>query len=544
MANDKNKNKKLVSNVDDCTAELVVASSTALESDAPVDIIDDDDSGKKAETLADAVPELETARAELHSESEKVASLEADLKARDEVHASLQQQNEALTKELEDLHTIDADHVKALEKAEVELQERKAYVQTASEEITGLLTKIAEQNASKTLLDEQYAELKQQVEEERSSIAEKEAALEAATQELEDARRKLKTSSDDGPPEIVLTDIGGTDVREVQAQIARTEDYADTLRRNLTDVTASYNKAVVQRDQLNRSIERMTKQNRELSEELAKAGVSATEMQAAIDQQQTEQKTALDQLQADHEREVEKLRLELSKARDTVTEATDMNEQLASELMQALESKEDLESALSQNDKRAEDRIEELEKQISQLTRTAEEFEHKLESRSTAIHSLLGELAQKSERIDSISEIKQVVGDIDDGIPGSLDDESAPKEITSEDHIVLAGDDTSRVSRVMIGAVGNKVLRFPLSKDRVTIGRTKENDIRLKTSYVSRRHAVVLTEGDCTRVIDSGSRNGVFVNSKRVKEHSLSDGDIVTVGDTRIRYVERHRSGT
>ena len=93
----------------------------------------------------------------------------------------------------------------------------------------------------------------------------------------------------------------------------------------------------------------------------------------------------------------------------------------------------------------------------------------------------------------------------------------------------------------MIGNIGNHVLQFPLFKDYVTIGRTDENDIQVKTTYVSRRHAVVLTEGDSTRVVDRGSRNGVFVNSRRVKEHILSNGDIVTVGDAKFRYEERQK---
>lgn len=515
VANHKYKNKKLVS-------------------------VSNDDSVEEADALADAVRELETLRAELHSEAEKVAGLEADLKARDEEHSSLEQRHKALTEELADLRTTDVDHVAALEKAEVELRARQDYLQTASEEITGLLTKIAEQDKTRTQLDEQYAELQRQVEEQRSSIAEKDAALEAATRELENARREPQTSSGEDPPEIALANSSGSDIGELQAQIARTEDYADTLRQTLNDLTASYDEVVLQRDRTSRSLERMTKQNAKLSEEIAKADLSIAETQAAIEQQQTEQRATLDHLQADYETDIDKLRSELSEAQDALTEATDTNEGLAADLMHAQKIKDDLESALSDSEERAKDRIEELEKEVRLLTRTSEDFEHKLDTRSTAIHALLGELAKKSERLDSISEIEAVVREIDDRMPNRPDDESAPEEIPSEDHIVLAGDDTDRRLRAMIATVGNKVLRFPLFKDRVTIGRTKENDIRLKTSYVSRQHAVVLIENDCTRVIDSGSRNGVFVNSRRIKEHALSNGDVVTVGDAKLRYVERH----
>ena len=73
----------------------------------------------------------------------------------------------------------------------------------------------------------------------------------------------------------------------------------------------------------------------------------------------------------------------------------------------------------------------------------------------------------------------------------------------------------------------------------MTIGRTEQNDIQLKAAYISRRHAVIATEGDSTRVIDWGSKNGVFVNSKRVTEHFLKNGDIVAIGTAKFRYEER-----
>ncbi|MDH3749670.1 MAG: FHA domain-containing protein, partial [Gammaproteobacteria bacterium] len=89
------------------------------------------------------------------------------------------------------------------------------------------------------------------------------------------------------------------------------------------------------------------------------------------------------------------------------------------------------------------------------------------------------------------------------------------------------------------GSIDGQELRFPLFKDRQTIGRTEQNDIQLKACYVSRRHAVIVTERDRARVIDWGSKNGVFVNSKRITEHFLQNGDIMTIGTADFRYEER-----
>ena len=109
----------------------------------------------------------------------------------------------------------------------------------------------------------------------------------------------------------------------------------------------------------------------------------------------------------------------------------------------------------------------------------------------------------------------------------------------SEHLLPAARHDRDRMSRVLIGKIDNQELRFPLFKKRLTIGRTQHNDIQLQAPHISRRHAVVMTEGDVTRVIDWGSKNGVYVNSSRVTEHFLASGDVVMIGDAKFRYEER-----
>jgi len=474
----------------------------------------------------------------------EIQAMQADLKAREAAHASLEQRRTALTGDLEDLRSIDADHVKALEKANAEIQTMLADLETAGAKIFTLETKIAEDTEAKRLLDEQHAELQRQVEEQGSTIAAKEAALEAVENELEKTSLELKAVLKRGPPDIVLADISRSEAQEIQAQIARTEEYADTLRDNLHDLTQSHSELVEERDRLSESLELVATENAKLSKEIDEANASIAEVQTVVEAQQTKQEAAVQKLQADQEQELRNLRFELGDAQDKVTETSKLNEQLESELQQAREVKDDLEGMLSQNDEQAKGHIEELEKQIKRLTQSTEEFEHKLETKSAAISALLKELAKKSEQFDSIGEIEQVVQDIDDRMSGRLDDGSEADESTPEADVVLASGDRERVSRVMIGNIGGQVLRFPLFKDRLTIGRTDENDIQVKTAYVSRRHAVVLIEGDGVHIVDRGSSNGLFVNSRRVKEHRLSNGDIVKVGDAKFRYEEHQKRET
>ena len=57
------------------------------------------------------------------------------------------------------------------------------------------------------------------------------------------------------------------------------------------------------------------------------------------------------------------------------------------------------------------------------------------------------------------------------------------------------------------------------------------------TSNVSRRHAEVRRAGSGYVVVDLGSTNGTMVNGARIDgEHRLSDGDIVSIGSTHVRF--------
>jgi hypothetical protein len=85
--------------------------------------------------------------------------------------------------------------------------------------------------------------------------------------------------------------------------------------------------------------------------------------------------------------------------------------------------------------------------------------------------------------------------------------------------------------RVLVRQEGGEEIRYPLGR-RTTIGRTPDNDIQIDTTYVSRHHAVVLSNAQDCVVEDLNSTNGVLVNGRRVGRHSLRDGDSLLIGNT------------
>ena len=67
--------------------------------------------------------------------------------------------------------------------------------------------------------------------------------------------------------------------------------------------------------------------------------------------------------------------------------------------------------------------------------------------------------------------------------------------------------------------------------DRLTIGRHPDNDIVPKDAAVSHHHAVIERMGEKLIVLDRESRNGTFVNGKKVQSTELNDEDIVKFGN-------------
>ena len=78
--------------------------------------------------------------------------------------------------------------------------------------------------------------------------------------------------------------------------------------------------------------------------------------------------------------------------------------------------------------------------------------------------------------------------------------------------------------------------RIVTEKKRLSIGRTKENDIVLENRGVSRKHAMIELNDNAAIVIDNESLNGTFVNNRKITEEVLRDQDIITIGKYSLTY--------
>src|SRR3954469_18096567 len=81
--------------------------------------------------------------------------------------------------------------------------------------------------------------------------------------------------------------------------------------------------------------------------------------------------------------------------------------------------------------------------------------------------------------------------------------------------------------------------RFPLGAAEATLGRDEACEVSLLDEAASRRHAAISRRGDRFFVRDLGSRNGTRLNGAAIKaEEAIRSGDEVTIGATRLRFVD------
>jgi len=98
--------------------------------------------------------------------------------------------------------------------------------------------------------------------------------------------------------------------------------------------------------------------------------------------------------------------------------------------------------------------------------------------------------------------------------------------------------DDSHVAQIEVRTDGERVSIQALPPGRIIVGRSPDNEIYLKSKFVSRHHAQLISDTDGCVVEDLNSTNGVFVGEKQVKRHRLRDGDVITLGIHELVYTD------
>ncbi len=73
-----------------------------------------------------------------------------------------------------------------------------------------------------------------------------------------------------------------------------------------------------------------------------------------------------------------------------------------------------------------------------------------------------------------------------------------------------------------------------MSKERYTIGRLPDNDVRIDNPAVSGHHSLIINILNDSFLEDLNSTNGTYVNGTRIAETTLKPGDEVAVGPVKF----------
>jgi pSer/pThr/pTyr-binding forkhead associated (FHA) protein len=79
------------------------------------------------------------------------------------------------------------------------------------------------------------------------------------------------------------------------------------------------------------------------------------------------------------------------------------------------------------------------------------------------------------------------------------------------------------MARLILSLDSQVLAEYNMSKERYTIGRLPDNDVRIE---------------------DLNSTNGTYVNGKLIKKHALQHGDVITVGHHQLRFSDQQANQT
>ena len=116
-----------------------------------------------------------------------------------------------------------------------------------------------------------------------------------------------------------------------------------------------------------------------------------------------------------------------------------------------------------------------------------------------------------------------------DQLPIDLDVALADRQVGA-----YSGDS---VPELIVSYSGVVTARIRLVRDRYILGRSELSDIVIDNRFVSKHHALLVKSDNGLLLADMKSRNGTFVNSKKIESRVLGNNDIVAIGDYRIKVI-------
>lgn len=483
----------------------------------------------KCEELEAAVAKQESEREALQQEVREAAANAESVEART---SSLRDEKKALEIKIQDLeHYLDGR-----QKGWDELNNQVAAQAQSLKELEGVI-KEKDADLGRVMRDKDTAEaqirtLEQQAAEHAGRRDERERAFESLQAKMDQERR---------------------DAEATRQELKAREKEADSV----LDQAASQEK---ERASLERGVERRDERIGELESALAEQEQLLADEQAEKFQLNTKV-AELELLLSERADSGEALRSELDRARQEVDrlriDLTDRSGRLDQLEAGSHEQREDAKALQAELVSLREERAE-LRVSLENATARLSELETRREDLETENRDLQAEIGEQMDRVlgleneleDSrrtadmldrnvrqINDLGASLEALDRQLATSSSDLLTPEELLGETQILPASEGAIRKLLVTMG--GKDAIKYPLFKDDILIGRSGGSDIQIQSRYVSRTHARVVMNGDLATIEDAGSKNGIKVNERLVRDPvTLKDGDVVSLGKLQLRYVD------
>jgi type II secretory pathway predicted ATPase ExeA len=451
-----------------------------------------------------------------------------------------------LTKELSDSKDALDKSEKAATKLEKDLEkERKAAItaQTAqSEKLASVLDdhsdeierlKQALSDSTKALLQSEKASTKlaNDLEKERKAALSAQTATAKANTKLDELgtrKSKLQKRVDDLKAELKEAKEEAVDSADIDKITAELKDEID----NKADELAELQGKLDSRDE---AFAELDDQFKELHKECA-----ALRLRAATRKPLEESVSVKDQLIADLQAEVEanELKIKELESRNEELESDEVEDEQA-ECIATLETELDearqmlglIQDELTGSSKKIEQAKAEMD-DTPEPGDQAEEISMEPEAEDQADES-----STEPEAEDQADESSTELEAEDQA------DESPELKVQADETLDVpvpryaAADSDGAISafEVFKNGKSDQVFEIAAGDSRIMIGRSEDSELCLKSEFVSRHHALIISSDDEIYIEDLNSFNGTLVNSDKITRHKLQLGDTITIGKYEIK---------
>jgi hypothetical protein len=160
----------------------------------------------------------------------------------------------------------------------------------------------------------------------------------------------------------------------------------------------------------------------------------------------------------------------------------------------------------------------------------------RLHELSAGVPDTLSDLCTKCLALRDQQELPLVTPELVDAVGKEMNLTSRVLKIDLEADTGAAAADGPLHGRFVTRINEEIVLDTLMRRGHLLVGRDAMCDICINHPTVSRHHALIVNSPRGVKLVDLGSTNGTYVNSSKVRQVSLSDNDLLSVGAARISY--------